>query len=98
MKNTNEYRFTDALAFWLKKKDWSYDDLRTASGLKETYISRLATGKVRPRLEMTMRLAEAFGISVLEFLAGGFNGGAKISREQLTQEIAALLRTGKCQK
>ena len=46
----------------------SQGNLFELTGLKESYISKLENGHIKPKVKTIMKLAEAFGLSVSEFL------------------------------
>jgi len=62
-----------------KKKELSQGNLFDLTGLKESYISKLENGHIKPTVETIAKLAEAFGLSVSEFLeyAENTHGGKK---------------------
>ena len=62
-----------------KKKGLSQGDLFDLTGMKESYISKLENGHIKPTLKTIMKLAEALELSVSEFLeyAGNTNGDKK---------------------
>ena len=62
-----------------KERDLSQGDLFELTGLKESYISKLENGHIKPTLETISKLSKAFGISVSEFLeyAENTHGGKK---------------------
>ena len=62
-----------------KERSLSQGNLFDLTGLKESYISKLENGHIKPTLKTIMKLAEAFEISVSEFLnyAGNTHGDKK---------------------
>ena len=51
-----------------KERSLSQGNLFDLTGLKESYISKLENGHIKPTVETIAKLAEAFGISVSAFL------------------------------
>ncbi|MGE5370714.1 MAG: helix-turn-helix domain-containing protein [Solirubrobacterales bacterium] len=51
-----------------REKGWTQAALSKASGVSQTYISELETGKKQPTLPVLLRLAGALGVSILELI------------------------------
>ena len=53
-----------------KKKEWLQEDLASAIDIDFQNISRLETGNVTPSLYWCQQLADAFDMTLSEFLKG----------------------------
>lgn len=61
----------DALEFWLKKSRMTQAELAEKTGLAQNYISQIKTGtRGAPSIKAIQQIAEAFDLSLLEFLSG----------------------------
>ena len=74
-----ELNISGAISGLRKKRGLSQGNLFDLTGLKESYISKLENGHIKPTVETIAKLAEAFGLSVSEFLeyAENTHGGKK---------------------
>jgi len=45
-------------------KGWKQQDLQTATGLSQTYLSQIELDKVDPRFSIVKRIARALGVSL----------------------------------
>ena len=45
-------------------RGWQQQDLRKATGLSQTYLSKVELDKVDPRFSVVKRIARALGVSV----------------------------------
>jgi transcriptional regulator with XRE-family HTH domain len=45
-------------------KDWKQQDLQVATGLSQTYLSKIELDKVDPRFSIVQRIAAALGVSL----------------------------------
>lgn len=80
-----------------RARDWKQADLAARLGVSQTHVTRWESGKVRPRARMVEKLAEVFGVTVEELLAGdprteSRNGLAKIQDPELLQQLAQIHR------
>ena len=64
----SELNIPGAIRGLRKEKGLSQGNLFDLTGLKEGYISKLENGHIEPKVKTIMKLAEAFGLSVAEFL------------------------------
>lgn len=81
----NDERITaDALDFWLKKSRMTQAELAEKTGLAQNYISQIKTGtRGAPSIKAVQQIAEAFGLSLLEFLS---------CKDDLTPELVLVER------
>jgi len=63
-----ELNISGAISGLRKKRGLSQGNLFELTGIKESYISKLENGHIKPKVKTIAKLAEAFGISVSEFL------------------------------
>ena len=61
--------FTDALAFWLEKKNLSQTELAERMGVNKNTISQYKTGSRTPPMDTLEELVAALGVSLPEFFA-----------------------------
>lgn len=60
----------DALEFWLNKTRMAQAELAEKAGLAQNYISQIKSGaRGAPSIKALQKIAEALGLSLLEFLA-----------------------------
>jgi len=58
----------EAIRVLRKEQKLSQGDLFNLTGIKESYISKLENGHIKPKTRTIIKLAKAFEISVSEFL------------------------------
>jgi len=49
-----------------REREWSQEELWAQSGVHRTYLSTLERKQRNPSLDVLERLAEAFGVSIME--------------------------------
>jgi len=70
------FDFGWSLRFWMKERGMSQGDIMRATGLERSYISRLATNKVKyPRFETVEKIARALSVSLHDFMSVAIVGG-----------------------
>jgi transcriptional regulator with XRE-family HTH domain len=53
-----------------KKRDWKLVELSVETGLGRVFLSNLENGKHEPKLGTIKRLANAFGLTISQFMRG----------------------------
>ena len=61
--------FTDALSFWLERKNISQTELAERMGVNKNTISQYKTGSRKPPMDTLEELVKALGVSLPEFFA-----------------------------
>lgn len=77
--------------------DWKQAELAARLGVSQTHVTRWESDKVRPRDRMLEKIAEVFGITADELMAGDVRtesrgGLAKIQDPELLQQLAQVHR------
>lgn len=73
--------FKDILAYWLTEKKMSRYRLSEKTSISESHIRNLANGAKQPTYPMIRIIAEAFGITVSEFLKADINDPEYLSED-----------------
>lgn len=61
-----------------KNKRWTQDDLADKLGSSKSHVSEMEAGKKNPSTPMMEKLAEAFGVTVVDLFADPLEGAAKL--------------------
>ncbi len=72
-----------------KQKQWSMHQLAERIGTTHSYISQLERGQIRPGIDLVMRLAEAFGVSIDHLVGRVEREGSAPDAKRLSEESAA---------
>lgn len=74
-----------------KQKGWSMHQLAERVGTTHSYISQLEHDRIRPGIDLVIRLADAFGVSI-DYLVGRVEpGGSTSDTNRLSEEPAAYV-------
>ena len=71
--------FKDILAYWLTEKKMSRYRLSEKTSISESHIRNLANGAKQPTYPMIQTIAEAFDVTVSEFLKADINDSEYLS-------------------
>lgn len=66
---SDKFTFSDALSFWLEKKEVTQSQLAERMGVNKNTISQYKTGDRRPPVEKLVLLTNALGVSLPEFFS-----------------------------